>query len=322
MALTGDIDLTDNLDFRRDRGKNELMIIGAGGIVPWESDVNDNTYFISTNNISTTNSYTISFNNTIETASSSNSWVNNGRFDISIIDNQISEMTIINSDDELRASSINNSFSTISSQFMTFTYNNNTRTYSFDCDWKALSDSYNNIEKKKEKFVPWDEPPTKAREPLYPINTCPKCKKIILGDVCNDCSKEIESSKAFKFFSIERRITLKKSLKAFWKESDFDIDFYNMEDVILDYSECEDMPVIRSIPWDIRRKRRSLSDYDRYPWYDRDEEIREWNKASEPMFPWMKYLNSWTFSDYMEELESGEEKDYSSYLTNMTWLRL
>ena len=42
----------------------------------------------------------------------------------------------------------------------------------------------------------------------------------------------------------------------------------------------------------------------------------------EEFVPWLKYLKSWSYSDYIEELELEGEKDYSNYLTDMGWLQI
>lgn len=142
--------------------------------------------------------------------------------------------------------------------------------------------SYSTI---KEKIIKiWDHI-TKS-EPKSVKTVCSQCGKVILNPTAykyNQCCKSCGSKKDIKFgrFSFS-------GFKFYHRDRDDNYEYYD------------------DIPWDnCFELEKSLWSY--------------YNKRSgRVQIPWLQKLSSRIYQDYIEDLH--EEKDYSSYLTNMGWL--
>ena len=56
--------------------------------------------------------------------------------------------------------------------------------------------------------------------------------------------------------------------------------------------------------------------------HKKKERNKKYGYRSRRKIPWLRGLDDHVYNDYIDELLSGEEKDYSHYLTDMGWLRI
>lgn len=74
----------------------------------------------------------------------------------------------------------------------------------------------------------------------------------------------------------------------------------------------------------IRRRKQSLHEFTIGSYREYHNFIERFkgkpNNSRKARIPWLSKLKSWMYDDYMKDLFS--EQDYSSYLTNMGWLRI
>ena len=61
----------------------------------------------------------------------------------------------------------------------------------------------------------------------------------------------------------------------------------------------------------IRYRFRHISTGDRIPWSTKENTIRISERSK---IPWLRHLSSWDYDDYMKEIKSGKDLDYSNYL--------
>ena len=350
MALEGDIDLTDNLDFYRERKE----IIPQ---LPWEAlkDSDDtiiNEYLNNTftctyiDNSSTTLSYwydrqwnNISTNSTIYTYTSMDQTM-----DLLIDANpSSSSFQIINSDEELAQSHIMSSQTYISN----ISQNNYTNTASYTFSYKFKNLSGEKLDYSDRSSLPWQSKKEKI-EP-YRRAKCECCGRYILGDICS-CDRKIEESA--KQFIPKRRKRKKElpdtedfiiqnyndksiNIKLWNNSADQFIDYARLRKILQKEKESDDSEYEyyfedryddhdeKSIPWVVLNAKKKCI-FNSVPW-DKDKRLHQDDKPKsmqEEFVPWLKYLKSWSYSDYIEELELEGEKDYTKYLTDMGWLQI
>lgn len=68
-------------------------------------------------------------------------------------------------------------------------------------------------------------------------------------------------------------------------------------------------------------ERRLFSYENKIPWKSKNPQSQKRNKlARDKLAPWLEKLHNWIYDDYIHDLT--HERDYTSYLTDMDWLRL
>ena len=287
--IKGDIDLTENLDFYRDKQLPKLP-----SIAPWNKDcdldLNTNYQHIGTINTIYNNTSTITIvNNENELSWNStrrNNIINTSRRisysnNSTITNYNTSNWTIVSEeyDDEIISHVyIDPSITNTSNWTIVSEYDDEIISHAYIDpnitsieNTKSIKVSVNNIESinKENIFGPMRE----QKEIKSSIVHCRKCNKVLIGSnhrtLCDKCfrlSKYQETKNEF-----------------------------------------------------LRHKRNRFNlmtrNYFSYiPWFDKPKSRPERIKI-----PWLRKLNSRIYDDYMRELRYGEE-DYSSYLTNMHWL--
>ena len=263
--IDGDIDLTENLDFRKD--KPDQYDSNKYELVPWkdgevsdiiEISINDDYIF---NHISTTTyTTTISYTNTSPLLYNSYTNSNTGGSGINMLTNgnPVSYTFTYNYNDIL------SSFTAYDNSHSLQSYNNH------DDIWITTNYNNNTIVKyvqtdHVEKDIFGYDRKKKAEGKIIPI--CSVCNK--LGhEYCNPYYDSIQSSSDI--------------IKALGGRNRY---------IIIDDNY---------IPWD-------------------DKELLH-EKKEKRSIPWLRNLINRIYDDYIKDL--FEEQDYTSYLTNYTWLRL
>lgn len=306
--IKGDIDLTEKLDFYHDKPEEKLL-----PALPWKKD----------NGLITENNNTLRWisNTTVSVVNSNlelswNSLDNNGYVNYNYYPTTAAN---ISTNTTISISSSSNSY--LMFNYNTWnnepilTYRNTTTTIpAFTNTWDNLEIIYDDqpltfktkldIPKKKPLDLPYKIKPKEYAE--SPMKYCDYCGKkfIKVGKGWNSgYCKECEEKQHKKILSEKTYKNLKRTS---WYVDDHRKGYYTWRDEIFPWDNdgiyshrneiIEDAVALREL-----KKRVGTS----------IQRLRS--------IPWLSNLHNRIFADYKEELENGE-KDYSSYLTNMSWL--
>jgi len=313
MALIeGDIDLTQNLDFYRKKPKKLLpanvKLLGREDIL--ESRLNTSFDDIEIATISGSN-VTISYSNNIQTV---RTWtINSNNEEFRYVDIDDGESIISYDDNNLYITSSNyntnlttiNTTNTSSSRFsMTYTLDDDELT-----SWTTTKKYYKRkfksaIDTVKKVFSLWNSREVFEEKRSLEIYQC-SCGTEFLAPrdfygCCKKCLRNEELKKKEEMYA--SRIKYNRIFQFRHREINDDYDYIGDE-----------------VPWDntgesfgIPRPRSSIE--------ARYFMLSKKNKGIHRYgIPWFQDLNQRIYDDYIDELKNGE-KDYSSYLTNMSWI--
>lgn len=267
--IAGDIDLTENMDFRRDKPEEKLL----PGLIPWKrkNNITDKGN-ISIGNNDTYYVYNFQFNNSNSTISYN---INSNSYSITRRPStySINDSTLYLYDD-LDSTTWYSTSSTITGTSNMYALRMAIRdTYSEINDIKPLYPELSNAELiSMSDKLPW---------------SIKKFKKPIISTRFNKKDTiEIENARWVKIS--RRKRNQRRGL--FWDETDIENNAY----------------------WDIRTTiEEKLNKY-----------LNQLVKYNRIAVPWLQDLHSWIYEDYQYSIMNGKDKDLSSYLTNLGWLRM
>ena len=143
-----------------------------------------------------------------------------------------------------------------------------------------------------------------ALDGVLTVNKCDECgKKFIyiknryLGTRCRDCNKVYMKEKRHD----DAFLMIIRHKKSFEQRQ---IDKYGFDNTYIDFSEYH-RPELRSA---YKRKQA----IERIGWMG--------HEAKDRPIPWLQKLSYRAYREYMESIEEGEEQDHLEYLTNMNWI--
>jgi len=316
MALVeGDIDLTQNLDFYRKKPKKLLpanvKLLGRDDVP--ESKLNtsiDNLYITTVSR----SSVSISYSNT-SNYQTVRRWTinNNNNEEFNYID--IDDSTISNSDNNLYITSSNystsitttiNSSNTTSTSFsMRYILDDSDELDSWITTKKNYKRKYNSaIDTVKRIFSLWDSRDVFEEKRSLEIYQC-GCGAEFLAPrdfygCCKKCLRNEELKKKEEMYA--SRIRYNRIFQFRHKKIVDDYDYIGDEVPWHNTGESFGIPKPRS---SIEARYFMLS--------GKNNSTRRYG------IPWFQNLNQRIYDDYIDELKNGE-KDYSSYLTNMSWI--
>lgn len=339
--IKGDIDLTTNLDFRRDepyRNRNKKY---NGKSLPWkrskkESSYSlatlDNSYYLTRNdpwNYSTTTYGTMSTrwttirtNDSVPTVTYINDNIvayqedNHLTLNITVNDNALTRTSTFSTNDELGYDSFN--WHTISSR--TYRYDlalEDGVSYIVDSDSDSTMmniRAFGNGTDEEYTIIPDDDYIWKIREKPFP-------SEIIFGPKKSKENKETTlhynwccGTKTIGKCKCDRKQNPTSKILDLFRRS-------RKRKEVIKVEEMEDnhynaVETIKNTEYKRRRRGHTLSP-DRLLFHS-------FLYNSKIKIPWLQKLNSRRYDDYMEELRSGndrmDEKDYNKYLLDTTWV--
>lgn len=284
--INGDVDLTENLDFYRDKKQREVP---GNNLVPWKQH-KPATYKY--------NSYHCTYNYNISWTSNDNAVIRINDDYIVTYDDSDSDYPIANYIYEPMALSFR-SFGTINnSNYVELVYNDHTyidispdgNYVTFDNGWHKWGSADIIINTNPKKHSIFGE-----RKPIRnmfrsAMKCCYKCGR----NHIQDCKCEKENNRTYKILDL-----FKKSGKRKQKEEHdryyLDRNFHLADTEALWYRDQRE---------------------------DNYENLRSFRKRweSERKIPWLRDLPSRIYEDYIQDLH--EEQDYSKYLTDMGWIHV
>lgn len=330
--INGDIDLTENLDFYKDRPKLEdrylpsiPMAFKKAGLM-----VNENTMTIATYEItfsSGDNSYYTTYSHlnewniddgwtTISEVSSNEELTSTSTRDqeledeivdsiASSEDNSAGNIIVDRDEGSLYPSTTYNMSINYSTTFGTYTtttyYNNRTISQDFDLVWDSrnhIIDYYNSC---YDDGISWTRIKTKKK------NKCPWSTRKPYENTYNDYYQAIESMRGRKKKSMETS----KAFEIPKTDNGGFINYVKRSGAgrlkrLIDEFWDEDRVLLPRPSIESRMKKESKSLYGRYG--DRLAEV-----------PWLSKMLHRIRADYIDDVIYGDQ-DYTSYLTNMNWL--
>ena len=311
MSISGDIDLTENLDFYRDKKTlAEKTAPRRYGLLPWKKfkpvkhdEINKEPSNYAWSNWTDNSSFRITYNSENGMALSS-TVLNSG----DILDDISSGVTFYANESDVNYSTI---------------YTTTNTTYSSSINWY----SYSNPENVTTTFsLPNGSWYTIETDTSSIIDTYEVKNTFKIGEYRPRFGEKLESCKLpEKKKSLQERVMLNEYG---WEVKDNIIRRMGFIEAICHKFSLPSPSLYRELYG------RALSR--RMRWNEEDEEayVDNWlftgklnriplERRTEVFhshgIPWFDNLNGRVIDDYLDELH-GEEKDYSSYLTNMNWL--
>lgn len=312
--INGDIDLTENLDFYKDRPKLEdrylpsiPMAFKKAGLMVNENTMSTATYGITFS--SGDNSYYTTYN--------LNEWnIDDGWTTISEVNSNEELASTSTRDQELEDEIVDRdegslyptttynmriNYTTASGMYTTTSYyNNSTISQDFDLVWDSrnrIIDYYNSCY----DGISW----TRIKSKKENKNECPWSTRKPYENTYNDYYQTIESMRGRKKKTME-------TSKAFEISKTVIINYVKRRGVgrlkrlLIDEFWDEDRVLLPRPSIESRMKKESKSLYGRYG--DRLAEV-----------PWLSKMLHRIRSDYIDDVIYGDQ-DYTDYLTNMSWL--
>lgn len=292
MAIKGDIDLTNNLDFRHDREDKIKELEESSKIVPWHSKLNITpkykadlraTYSAIINN----RNFIMDYDYDIDGNARSIRITYNGQGTTSYDMQDILDSTIIRN--------------SISESYMDYNYNLNTTTWNNNWSYQK------NLETEKDHMYPWKDP-LKHRKNMLETHD-----KLKIKTTCYECGREyLDIFNDTNFNTCPRCAFIRKFGDYNLLKHHTVLPWHNGE------NDDENRNFMQS--WGSWRRIRLFGHYNT-PWIPKDEESEDDSKFTIEDIPWIKDMrNDRIRKDYIKDLY--EEQDYSNYLTNMGWLGL
>ena len=307
MAIKGDIDLTNNLDFRHDREDKIKELEESSKIVPWHSELNITPKYVA--DLTATYRATINNRNFIvdydyDTDGNATTVriIYSGQRITSHDIQDILDNTLIS--DSISESYYMNDSHDINSTLSYYNYDLNTTTWSNNWSYQK------NLETEKEHAYPWKDP-FKHRKNILEYHS--KHDKLKIKTTCYECGREyLDIFNDTNFNTCPRCAFIRK------------FGDYNLlkHHTVLPWHNGENDDKNRNFmqSWGSWRRIRLFGHYNT-PWIPKDEESEDDSKFTIEDIPWIKDMrNDRIRKDYIKDLY--EEQDYSNYLTNMGWLGL
>ena len=292
--IPGDIDLTENLDFRHDKPDDNDNY----PIIPWSGD-HSYTEEVATITINTHGSNIYSVNNGwISSTTTSNQWSSNWYYEDEFF---IGTSNTIN----YTYNGSNLSFSVpnpmvVSNDNITYYWSNSGTSSKIS----TFTLKYDSSETEKIFGIKSREDIEKEKIISFPLDICPKCGEMkFKGFCCTECDTENKEELGIPWHYVPIDIV------------EYEYIIEDTDDPAYSYwigKNINDSPRFQLT----RGKLFTNIGYD-FPWkQERELEDEEPSR----LLPWLELMGNRQYIDYMQDLI--EEQDYSSYLTNINWLML